>query len=63
MPEALDREPIGPFLWLPSQQVVYRQLMYFVNIPSIVTAIVGATLRWHRLERRSEARIVDAPAR
>ena len=23
----LDREPMGPLLWLPSQQVLYRQLM------------------------------------
>ena len=59
----LDREPMGPLLWLPTQQVVYRQLMYFVIIQSVVTAVVGATLRWQKVERRGEARIPDAHAR
>jgi hypothetical protein len=56
----LDREPLRPLLWLPLQQFVYRQLMYLVVIQSVVTAIAGATLRWHKLERRGDATIATA---
>jgi peptidoglycan/xylan/chitin deacetylase (PgdA/CDA1 family)/glycosyltransferase involved in cell wall biosynthesis len=39
-------------LWsLPLQQFVYRQLMYLVVIQSAWTALVGARLRWQRMER------------
>lgn len=39
-------------LWsLPLQQFVYRQLMYLVVIQSVWTALVGARLRWQRMER------------
>ncbi len=47
----LDRERLRPLLALPFQQVVYRQLMYLVVIQSVATAIAGARLRWHRMER------------
>lgn len=33
------------------QQFVYRQLMYLVVIQSVVTALAGLHLRWHRMER------------
>jgi cellulose synthase/poly-beta-1,6-N-acetylglucosamine synthase-like glycosyltransferase len=39
-------------LWLvPLQQLVYRQLMYLVLIESVLTAIGGNRLRWHKLHR------------
>jgi hypothetical protein len=39
-------------LWLvPLQQVVYRQLMYLVLIESVLTAVAGSRLRWHKLHR------------
>jgi cellulose synthase/poly-beta-1,6-N-acetylglucosamine synthase-like glycosyltransferase/peptidoglycan/xylan/chitin deacetylase (PgdA/CDA1 family) len=46
-----DREPLRPLWALPLQQFVYRQLMYAVVIQSVVSAMVGARLRWHKLER------------
>jgi len=39
-------------LWLvPLQQIVYRQLMYLVLIESVLTAVAGVRLRWHKLNR------------
>jgi cellulose synthase/poly-beta-1,6-N-acetylglucosamine synthase-like glycosyltransferase/peptidoglycan/xylan/chitin deacetylase (PgdA/CDA1 family) len=55
----LDGERLWPLVTLPLQQFVYRQLMYLVVVQSIVTAVSGAVLRWHKLERRGTAR---APA-
>jgi cellulose synthase/poly-beta-1,6-N-acetylglucosamine synthase-like glycosyltransferase/peptidoglycan/xylan/chitin deacetylase (PgdA/CDA1 family) len=48
----LDREKLAPLWLLPLQQLVYRQLMYLVVIQSLVTAVLGTRLRWHKLERR-----------
>jgi len=53
----LDRESIAPLWSMPLQQLVYRQLMYLVVIQSIVTALVGARLGWHKLERHGSARV------
>ncbi|MFF5988265.1 bifunctional polysaccharide deacetylase/glycosyltransferase family 2 protein [Prauserella flavalba] len=47
----LDGERLRPLLVLPFQQLVYRQLMYLVVIQSLVTAVAGAQLPWHKLER------------
>ena len=47
----LDKEKLGPLWALPAQQFVYRQLMYAVMIQSVVTALTGARLRWHKLHR------------
>ena len=47
----LDREPLRPLWALPLQQVVYRQIMYLVLLQSIVTALTGRRLRWHKLRR------------
>ena len=47
----LDHEPVRPLWTLPVQQVVYRQLMYLVVIQSLVTAVLGARLRWHAMHR------------
>jgi hypothetical protein len=45
-------------LWsLPLQQFVYRQLMYLVVTQSVVSAIEGRRLRWHRLERTGEMEV------
>lgn len=52
----LDRERLWPLWSLPMQQLVYRQLMYLVVVQSMVTAVSGAVLRWHKLERRGTAR-------
>ncbi|MGK5737433.1 bifunctional polysaccharide deacetylase/glycosyltransferase family 2 protein [Micromonospora sp. URMC 103] len=51
----LDRERLGPLWALPLQQVVYRQVMYLVVVQSVVTALIGNRLRWHRMVRTGEA--------
>lgn len=50
----LDGERLGPLWTMPLQQVVYRQLMYLVVIHSVVTALTGAPLRWHKLHRSGD---------
>ncbi|WP_245623221.1 bifunctional polysaccharide deacetylase/glycosyltransferase family 2 protein [Spirillospora albida] len=47
----LDGETVRPLWVLPLQQVVYRQLMYLVVVQSVVTALLGAGLRWHTIRR------------
>ncbi|OFI38192.1 bi-functional transferase/deacetylase [Arthrobacter sp. SW1] len=56
----LDREPLRPLWTLPLQQFVYRQLMYLVVIQSVVTALTGVRLRWHRMERYGSLRVPPA---
>ena len=53
----LDNERFGPLWTLPLQQFVYRQLMYLVVIQSVVTALAGVHLRWHRMERYGSLRV------
>lgn len=48
----LDRERLRDLWALPLQQLVYRQLMYLVVVESVVSALRGSALRWHKLERR-----------
>jgi poly-beta-1,6 N-acetyl-D-glucosamine synthase len=52
----LDREPLGPLWSVPLEQFLLRQLMYLVVIQSVVTAVAGVRLRWHKLARTGEAR-------
>jgi poly-beta-1,6 N-acetyl-D-glucosamine synthase len=47
----LDGEPLRPLWALPLQQFVYRQFMYAVIVQSVVAALAGIRLRWHKLER------------
>lgn len=47
----LDKESLRPLWALPLQQIVYRQLMYLVVIQSMVSALSGIRLPWHKLER------------
>ncbi|KIS27546.1 bi-functional transferase/deacetylase [Arthrobacter sp. SPG23] len=56
----LDSERLGPLWTLPLQQFVYRQLMYLVVIQSVVTALAGVHLRWHRMERYGSLRVPPA---
>jgi cellulose synthase/poly-beta-1,6-N-acetylglucosamine synthase-like glycosyltransferase len=52
-----DHESRRPLWALPLQQLVYRQLMYLVVIESIVTALVGSRLAWHRVARTGDVKI------
>jgi cellulose synthase/poly-beta-1,6-N-acetylglucosamine synthase-like glycosyltransferase/peptidoglycan/xylan/chitin deacetylase (PgdA/CDA1 family) len=38
--------------WLPLQRFGYRQIMYYVVVRSIVTALRGPTVGWGKLERK-----------
>ncbi|WP_053753755.1 glycosyltransferase [Streptomyces sp. MMG1533] len=43
-------------LWsMPFQLFVYRQLMYLVVIQSVVAALLGSRLKWHRMKRSGTA--------
>lgn len=57
----LDNERLRPLWTLPLQQFVYRQVMYLVVIQSVVTALAGVHLRWHRMERYGSLRVPSAP--
>ena len=50
----LDGERFGPLWSLPLQQFFYRQLIYLVVIQSVVSALSGLHLPWHKLERTGE---------
>ncbi|OEV31005.1 bi-functional transferase/deacetylase [Streptomyces nanshensis] len=56
----LDREKYRYLVMLPLQQIVYRQLMYLVLIHSCVTAAAGSRLRWQKLRRTGEVRVLGA---
>lgn len=47
----MDGERLGDVWLVPLQQIVYRQLMYLVLIESVLTAVAGSRLRWHKLHR------------
>ena len=58
---ALERRaPWRDLLWLPAQRFGYRQLMYYVVLKSIDSAIRGARVGWGRLERRGSAQVAGA---
>lgn len=47
----MDGESLRALWLVPSQQLIYRQLMYAVLIGSGLTAVAGSRLRWHKLHR------------
>jgi cellulose synthase/poly-beta-1,6-N-acetylglucosamine synthase-like glycosyltransferase/peptidoglycan/xylan/chitin deacetylase (PgdA/CDA1 family) len=51
----LDRESLRPLWSLPLQQFVYRQLLCLILVRSVVAALAGITLRWHKLQRTGAA--------
>ena len=61
---ALERRaPWKDLIWLPVQRFGYRQLMYYVVVKSISTAIRGGRVGWEtKLERRGSA-AMDAERR
>ena len=55
---ALERKaPWADLVWLPVQRFGYRQLMYWVVIKSVVSAIRGYRVGWGKLERRATATV------
>ncbi|MEC4019804.1 bifunctional polysaccharide deacetylase/glycosyltransferase family 2 protein [Streptomyces sp. H27-D2] len=51
----LDHEKLRALWALPLQLFVYRQLLYLVVIQSVVTALLGSPLKWHRMHRSGTA--------
>jgi cellulose synthase/poly-beta-1,6-N-acetylglucosamine synthase-like glycosyltransferase len=56
----LDDESPTPLWTLPLQQFVYRQLVYLVVIESLVSAVAGTRLRWHKLTRTGDVVVATA---
>jgi cellulose synthase/poly-beta-1,6-N-acetylglucosamine synthase-like glycosyltransferase len=56
----LDGEPTAPLWELPLQQLAYRQLMYLVVLQSLASAVIGARLRWYRVERTGDAELATS---
>jgi cellulose synthase/poly-beta-1,6-N-acetylglucosamine synthase-like glycosyltransferase/peptidoglycan/xylan/chitin deacetylase (PgdA/CDA1 family) len=52
-----DHESRRPLWSLPLQQLVYRQMMYLVVIDSVMVALMGTHLRWHRHTRTGDVEI------
>jgi cellulose synthase/poly-beta-1,6-N-acetylglucosamine synthase-like glycosyltransferase/spore germination protein YaaH/peptidoglycan/xylan/chitin deacetylase (PgdA/CDA1 family) len=53
---ALERKaPWQDLVWLPVQRFGYRQLMYYVVVKSVISAIRGYRVGWGKLERRATA--------
>ena len=57
----MERENPLPLLWMPLQQLAYRQLMYGVLIKSLGTALAGARLKWQKLKRVGDFGALGAP--
>jgi cellulose synthase/poly-beta-1,6-N-acetylglucosamine synthase-like glycosyltransferase/spore germination protein YaaH/peptidoglycan/xylan/chitin deacetylase (PgdA/CDA1 family) len=53
---ALERRaPWQDLVWLPVQRFGYRQLMYYVVVKSVLSAVRGYRVGWGKLERRATA--------
>lgn len=53
----LDGESLRPLWAMPLGQLVYRQLMYLVVLQAVVSAFLGARLRWQHLERTGRVQV------
>lgn len=55
---ALERRaPWADLPWIPVQRFGYRQLMYYVVVKAVVTAVRGPRVAWGKLERRATAEV------
>jgi len=55
------REQWSLLWWLFLQRFFYRQVMYYVMIRSVLTAIKGVVVGWGKLERKATVEIGTAP--
>jgi hypothetical protein len=55
------KAPWKDIVWLPIQRFGYRQLMYYVVVKAVVTAINGPEVAWGKLERQATV-AMDAPS-
>jgi peptidoglycan-N-acetylglucosamine deacetylase len=51
------RAPWSDLPWIPVQRFGYRQLMYYVVVKAVVTAVRGPRVGWGKLERRATAAV------
>jgi cellulose synthase/poly-beta-1,6-N-acetylglucosamine synthase-like glycosyltransferase/spore germination protein YaaH/peptidoglycan/xylan/chitin deacetylase (PgdA/CDA1 family) len=51
------RAPWADLPWIPVQRFGYRQLMYYVVVKAVVTAVRGPRVAWGKLERRATAAV------
>jgi cellulose synthase/poly-beta-1,6-N-acetylglucosamine synthase-like glycosyltransferase/peptidoglycan/xylan/chitin deacetylase (PgdA/CDA1 family)/spore germination protein YaaH len=49
------RAPWKELIWLPVQRFGYRQMMYYVVVKAVITAVRGPKVGWGKLERRNTA--------
>ena len=49
------RAPWSDTPWIPVQRFGYRQLMYYVVVKAVITAVRGPRVGWGKLERRATA--------
>jgi cellulose synthase/poly-beta-1,6-N-acetylglucosamine synthase-like glycosyltransferase/peptidoglycan/xylan/chitin deacetylase (PgdA/CDA1 family)/spore germination protein YaaH len=54
----LDREDKRLLAWLPLQRFVYRQLMYYVIVKSLVVAVRGSLVGWGKFERKGTVKVI-----
>jgi cellulose synthase/poly-beta-1,6-N-acetylglucosamine synthase-like glycosyltransferase/spore germination protein YaaH/peptidoglycan/xylan/chitin deacetylase (PgdA/CDA1 family) len=54
------RAPWKEIVWLPVQRFGYRQMMYYVVVKAVITAIQGPRVGWGKLERRNTAAVEGA---
>jgi peptidoglycan-N-acetylglucosamine deacetylase len=57
---SLERENKRMLVWLFWQRFIYRQLMYYVIVRSIMRAIGGSATGWGKLERKGTSRVQGA---
>jgi len=57
----LDREDKKLLVWLLLQRFVYRQLMYYVIVKSLVVAVRGSLVGWGKFERKGTVQQPIAP--
>ena len=58
----LDREDKKLLVWLLLQRFVYRQLMYYVIVKSLVVAMRGSLVGWGKFERKGTVQQPTGPA-
>ncbi len=46
-------------LWLGLQRIGYRQILYYVVVKSVITALLGPLVGWNKLDRKAT---VSVPA-
>ena len=51
------RAPWSDLPWIPVQRFGYRQLMYYVVVKAVITAVRGPRVGWGKLERRATAAV------